>query len=99
MPTYMTIGMAGWMRHRGHSWSRIAEMAAAMYAPFLILLVPFAVNLVAGGGLLAAAHVLMLVAMLGVMLLRRSEYSMDHRGHTPSVSESMSVGMHHSRHS
>src|SRR5262249_4984476 len=41
MATNMTIGMSVWMRYRGHSWASTAEMGAAMYIPFAVLLVPF----------------------------------------------------------
>jgi hypothetical protein len=81
MASYMTIGMGLWMRHRGHSWARIREMGAAMFAPFLVLLVPFWLGFISGAVLLAAGHLLMLVTMLGAMLYRRAEYSQDHRTH------------------
>ena len=41
MATNMTIGMSLWMRYRRHGWESIAEMGAAMYIPFAVLLVPF----------------------------------------------------------
>ena len=81
MPTYMTIGMTVWMRHRRHNWRMVTEMAAAMYAPFLILLVPFGAGLISGGALLAAGHLLMLLCMFAAMLYRRDEYSQDHGNH------------------
>jgi hypothetical protein len=81
MATYMAVGMSLWMRHRGCAWPLLGEMAAAMYAPFLVLLVPFWTGVISGGVLLAAGHLLMLPAMLAVMLLRREEYSRDHRQH------------------
>ncbi len=82
MATYMTVGMSVWMRHRGHGWPPVREMAGAMFAPFVLLLVPFWAGLISGGGLLAGGHVLMVPFMLGVMLLRREEYSQDHRQHS-----------------
>jgi hypothetical protein len=85
MATYMSVGMAFWMRHRGHRWPRIGEMAGAMYGPFLVLIVPFWVGMIPGAALLAGGHLLMLPFMLGVMLLRREEYSQDHRLHASSV--------------
>ena len=84
MATYMTVGMSLWMRHRGHGWPPIREMAGAMFAPFILLLIPFWAGLISGGGLLAGGHVLMLPLMLGVMLVRREEYSQDHRRHSKS---------------
>src|SRR4051794_18918480 len=49
MATDMAIGMAAWMRFRGHSWPAITEMSAAMYVPFAVLLVPFWTGAVSGG--------------------------------------------------
>jgi hypothetical protein len=74
MATDMAIGMGAWMRFRGHSWSAIAVMSAAMYLPFLVLLVPYWVGAITGGTLMGAGHVLMLPAMALAMLWRRSEY-------------------------
>ena len=37
MVVYMNVGMGAWMRYRGHSWERIAEMAIGMSLPFLLL--------------------------------------------------------------
>ena len=85
MATNMSIGMGVWMRRRGHSWAPIAEMAGAMYAPFVVLLVPFWTGLVSSGVLLAGGHLLMIPAMLGAMLYRREEYSQDHRRHSAAA--------------
>jgi len=84
MATYMTVGMLLWMRHRGHNWFRIREMAGAMFAPFILLLIPFWAGLISSGGLLAGGHLSMLPFMLGVMLRNREEYSQDHRQHSSS---------------
>jgi hypothetical protein len=74
MATDMAIGMGGWMRFRGHSWSAIGVMSAAMYLPFLVLLVPFAAGAVTGGTVMTAGHLLMLPAMALAMTWRRHEY-------------------------
>jgi hypothetical protein len=74
MATNMTIGMAVWMRIRRHSWARIAEMSAAMYLPFLVLLVPHWLGVISAGTVMTAGHLLMLPAMLAAMLWRRSDY-------------------------
>ncbi|GAA2989855.1 hypothetical protein [Streptosporangium longisporum] len=79
MATDMTLGMAIWMRVRGHDWPSIAEMGAAMFVPFLVLLVPFWTGALSGDGLMIGGHLLMLPAMLVAMLLRRKEYSRPHR--------------------
>jgi len=74
MATNMTIGMAAWMRIRRHAWPLIAEMSAAMYLPFLVLLIPYAFGAISGGALMMGGHVLMLPAMLAAMLWRHREY-------------------------
>lgn len=74
MATNMSIGMAVWMRIRGHGAAAIAEMCAAMYLPFLVLL-PFTwAGLLPDMALMTAGHVLMVPAMLVAMLRRRHEY-------------------------
>lgn len=82
MATNMTIAMSVWMRHRGHGWVSIVQMGAAMYAPFLVLLGPYWAGVVSGEALMTAGHVLMLPAMVVAMLLRRDEYTRDHRHHS-----------------
>jgi hypothetical protein len=74
MATDMAIGMGAWMRFRGHSWSAIAAMSAAMYLPFVVLLLPLWAGLITGGTLLTAGHVLMLPTMALAMLWQRHEY-------------------------
>jgi hypothetical protein len=75
MATNMAIGMGAWMRFRGHSWRGIAEMSAAMYLPFAVLLVPFWTGALGGSSLMTWGHVLMLPAMAVAMVLRPDEYS------------------------
>jgi hypothetical protein len=75
MATDMAIGMGAWMRFRRHSWRGIAEMSAAMYAPFAVLLVPFWTGSVGEHDLMTWGHVLMLPAMALVMYLRPAEYA------------------------
>jgi len=84
MVTHMSVGMAVWMRYRGHSWERTGEMVGAMFVPFLVLLVPFWSGVVSGAVLLTGTHVLMLPSMLGAMLLRRVDYSR-HNHHSPTT--------------
>ena len=79
MATNMTAGMALWMGIRRHSWPRIAEMSAAMYLPFVALLVPYWLGGISGGTLMTAGHILMLPTMLAAMLWRRADYSHHHR--------------------
>jgi len=47
MATNMTIGMTALMAVRRHAWPGIVEMGAAMYAPFIILFVPYWTGLIA----------------------------------------------------
>jgi hypothetical protein len=77
--TDMSIGMAVWMRLRRHGWPSILEMVVAMYAPFLMLLVPYWAGGISGPAVMTGGHVLMVVAMVAVMLRRRAEYSHPHR--------------------
>jgi hypothetical protein len=79
MATDMAIGMALWMRYRGHGRQSILEMVGAMYLPFFVLFGPYWVGLITAGALLTFGHILMVPTMVGVMLRRRAEYS--HRGH------------------
>jgi hypothetical protein len=74
MATDMAIGMAAWMRYRGHPWAGTLEMCAAMYVP--LALVPLVWTGAMGDmTFMTATHVLMLVAMLAVLLSRRAEYA------------------------
>jgi hypothetical protein len=71
MATNMAIGMALWMWFRKHPWAHIAEMCAAMYVPFVVLLVPYWLNVISGEAMMTAGHVLMFPAMLVPMLRHR----------------------------
>jgi len=81
MTGYMVVGMALWMVHRRHGWARIAEMSAAMAAPYVVLVGPFLGGVIVKGAFLAAMHVLMLPSMYVAMTLRRDEYERDHLDH------------------
>ena len=78
MAVNMTIGMAVWMRHRGHGWAAIAEMSAAMFVPLALLIGPFWAGVLSGDALLVVMHVLMVPAMAIAMLHRRDEYAQRH---------------------
>lgn len=71
MATNMAVGMGLWMKIRRHSWRHIGEMTAAMYLPFVVLLVPYALGALSGHGLMMLGHILMFPAMLAAMLWRR----------------------------
>jgi hypothetical protein len=85
MATDMTIGMVLWMRIRRHAWRPIVEMSAAMYLPFLLLLVPYWLGMVSGGVVMTGGHILMIPFMLGAMLVRRREYSGGHHSRSWSL--------------
>ncbi|MBO3101164.1 hypothetical protein [Cellulomonas fengjieae] len=78
MAATMTLGMAVWMVHRGHGPRAVGEMTAAMVLPFAMGLAPYWAGLVSAADALVVGHVLMLPAMVGAMLLRRSEYTGGH---------------------
>ena len=78
MAANMTIGMAAWMALRGHGRQMIVEMSAAMVAPFLLLLVPYAAGVITADTLMMAGHMLMFLTMLAAMLLRREDYLNHH---------------------
>jgi hypothetical protein len=82
MVTNMTIAMVAWMRYRRHGWPATGQMAAAMYVPFVALFPLMWLGLLAATGLMVAAHVLMLPAMIAAMVWRMPEYT----GHTHSPS-------------
>ena len=74
MATNMTVAMTAAMLLRRHSWPRIAEMAAAMYLPFAVLLVPYWLGAISGMTVMVAGHVVMFPLMLAAMVWRRAEY-------------------------
>lgn len=74
MATWMTAGMAVWMRWRRHSWASTAEMGLAMYVAFAVLFPPYWLGLLSPAALMLAGHVLMLPTMAIVMLRRREHY-------------------------
>ena len=73
MATDMAVGMAAWMLLRRHGRACTLEMCAAMYVPAVLVPLVWA-DVVSGMAFMTAAHVLMMVAMLAVLLRRRREY-------------------------
>ena len=72
----MTVPMVGWMAYRGHGRRANAEMAASMLVPGVGVIALLAAGVVTDvGDLIVLEHVVMLPSMLGVMLLRRDEYT------------------------
>ena len=82
----MTVPMVLWMRHRGHSGARIAEMAGAMLAVAVAAVVLLWSSVIASTSICGVECALMLPAMVAVMLVHRGEYSRPaHRRHTEAA--------------
>ena len=76
MAVIMTVPMVAWMAYRGHGRRANAEMAASMLVPGVGVVGLLAAGVITDvGGLIVLEHVVMLPSMLGVMLLRRDEYT------------------------
>lgn len=69
----MTLAMVGWMRRRGHAWRSSAEMGAAMIIPAAPLIGLRLLDLISGP-ICGIYCPITFVAMLGLMLYRRSDY-------------------------
>jgi hypothetical protein len=78
MGVYMTIPMVAWMKYRGHSLARNAEMASSMMVPSLLVAVAAWAGDMEAGAALGIQHAIMIPAMLGVMLWRYDEYAQPH---------------------
>ena len=79
MATTMTVPMVGWMLYRGHGWRANTEMSASMFVPAFAVIGLLSTGVLTDTGILMAAeHVVMLLAMAGVMLLRPDEYIHHH---------------------
>jgi hypothetical protein len=74
MAVDMSVGMAAWMRYRGHGWAATLEMVAAMFAPLVALFPLLWLGAVDGEAVLVLEHLVMLPLMFLVMLRRRAEY-------------------------
>jgi hypothetical protein len=75
MAVTMVVPMVAWMRFRGHGWRTNGEMSLSMVLPTLGAIALLSTDVVDVGALLVIEHVAMLLAMLGAMLLRPSEYA------------------------
>jgi nitrogen fixation protein FixH len=71
----MTIPMVAWMWFRGHCWRHSAEMTAAMFVPAVICIGVCSLGLLPRTTMLSWYHLLMWVAMLGVMLYSWNDYA------------------------
>lgn len=75
MATWMSLGMAIWMRIRGCRWRLVFEMCLAMYVPFVIMYPFFLAGLAGDMTVMMVGHVLMVPAMAVAMLFRKDEYT------------------------
>jgi hypothetical protein len=78
MTVYMALGMALWMRVRGHGWPAILEMSGVMFVPVAALAPLQWAGLLSGDALMGLMHAAMFPLMLAVMLRRRGEYAGTH---------------------
>lgn len=74
MASDMSVGMAAWMRYRGHGWAGTLEMCVAMFVPVVLLPLVWAGSM-GSMTFMTVAHVIMPSAMLAVLLRRRHEYA------------------------
>jgi hypothetical protein len=81
----MTLPMVAWMHHRGHSWERGGEMAAAMFVLAFALLVMFWFGVIPAHVVLPLEMALMIPTMIFVMLYRVDEYA----GHPHAPTEAV----------
>jgi len=75
MAVNMSVGMAAWMRFRGHRWLPTLEMCAAMFVPIVPLFPMLWLGVIDPGGLMLISHIAMFPLMLAVMLWRVDEYA------------------------
>ncbi|GAB2762124.1 hypothetical protein GCM10027039_23550 [Terrabacter koreensis] len=66
----MSVGMGAWMWVRRHSARHILEMSAVMVLPFVLLLLPFHLDLLSGDALLTWGHVAMFALMAAYLWAR-----------------------------
>ena len=71
----MTVPMVAWRWIRGHRWRHSAEMTAAMFVPAAVCIGVCSLGLLPRTTMLSWYHLLMWVAMLGVMLFRWNDYA------------------------
>ncbi|MEV5889694.1 hypothetical protein [Nonomuraea fuscirosea] len=71
----MSVGMAAWMRFRGHRWAPTLEMCGIMFAPIVPLFPMLWLGIIDGGVLMLVSHVVMFPLMLVAMLRRLDEYA------------------------
>lgn len=96
MMASMVVPMAAFMRIRGHSWERTAEMCGAMTVPSAALLAGSLLGLIpqkaalsiTGGGM----GIPMWAGMLGAMFFRWRDYAQHHHSHLTNSSHANHLG-------
>lgn len=78
MAADMSVAMALWMRFRSRRWAGAGLMTAAMFVPFVVLLVPFWAGVISGNAMLMAGHALMLPCMVVAMIRSHRAGHADH---------------------
>jgi hypothetical protein len=69
----MTVAMVAWMRHRRHNWRSSSEMAMAMVVPAVPLICLRLLDIISGP-ICSLYCLATIVAMVALMLYRRSDY-------------------------
>jgi hypothetical protein len=69
----MTVAMVAWMRHRRHNWRSSSEMALAMVVPAVPLICLRLLEVISGP-ICSFYCLATVVAMVALMLYRRSDY-------------------------
>ena len=85
----MTVPMVAWMWVRRHCWRHSAEMTAAMFVPAAVCIGVCSLGLLPRTTMLSWYHLLMWVAMLGIMLYRWSDYA---GGSAPVLNKALLAG-------
>jgi hypothetical protein len=75
MAINMTMPMVWWMHYRGHPVRHNLEMAGSMVVPTAVVVALYWLTAVPSGAVMAAQHLIMIPAMVGVMLWRHEHYS------------------------
>jgi hypothetical protein len=75
MAVNMTVPMIWWMHYRGHPARHNVEMAASMVVPTTVVIALDWLGAIPSNSVIMAQHVVMVLAMVGVMLWRYDHYS------------------------
>lgn len=96
MMASMVIPMAAFMRIRGHSWERTAEMSGAMTVPSAVLLAASLLGLIPQKAALSITAggmgIPMWAGMLGAMFFRWRDYAQHHHNHLTRSSHADYLG-------